>query len=64
MLGIGRYVYLSAIANLYVLPVLTSMAALAWQVRQDNLPLACATPMLFYIGPTGFVDVAVAGAGI
>ncbi|MCQ4785654.1 hypothetical protein ABHB30_08660 [Flavonifractor plautii] len=64
VLGTGRYVYLFAIANLYVLPALAGMAALARRVRRGGLLLACATPMLLYTGLTGFVDVAAAGAGI
>ena len=64
VLGTGRYVYLFAIANLYVLPALAGMAALARRVRRGGVLLACATPMLLYTGLTGFVDVAAAGVGI
>ena len=64
VLGTGRYVYLFAVANLYVMPALAGMAALARRVRRGGLLLACATPMLLYTGLTGFVDVAAAGAGI
>ena len=42
VLGTGRYVYLFAIANLYVLPALAGMAALARRVRRGGLLLACA----------------------
>ena len=48
VLGTGRYVYLFAIANLYVLPALAGMAALARRVRRGGVRLACATPLLLY----------------
>ena len=40
VLGTGRYVYLFAVANLYVMPALAGMAALARRVRRGGLLLA------------------------
>lgn len=62
VLGTGRCVYLFVAANLYAMPVLVSMAALARRVRQGGLLLTCITPILLYTELTGLVDVAAAGA--
>ena len=64
LLGTGRYVYLFACVNLYVLPALWGMLVLGRRTRHGGLLLCCVTPMLLYTAITGFVDVAAAGAGI
>lgn len=64
VLGTGRYVFLFATVNLYVLPALLGMLALGRRSRHGGILLCLATPMLLYTALTGFVDVAAAGAGI
>ena len=64
LLGTGRYVFLFATVNLYVLPALLGMLALGRRSRHGGILLCLATPMLLYTALTGFVDVAAAGAGI
>ena len=64
VLGTGRYVFLFAGVNLYVLPTLLGMLVLGRRSRHGGILLCLATPMLLYTALTGFVDVAAAGAGI
>ena len=64
LLGTGRYVYLLATVNLYVLPALWGLLALGRRTRWGGVLLCCATPMLLYTALVGFVDVAAAGAAI
>ena len=64
VLGTGRYVYLFATVNLYVLPALWGMCVLGKRLRHGGLLLALASPMLLYTALVGFVDVAAAGLGI
>ena len=64
LLGTGRYVYLMAVVNLYVLPALWGLLALGRRTRWGGVLLCCATPMLLYTALVGFVDVAAAGAAI
>ena len=64
LLGTGRYVYLMATVDLYVLPALWGLLALGRRTRWGGVLLCCATPMLLYTALVGFVDVAAAGAAI
>ena len=64
LLGTGRYVYLMAVVNLYVLPALWGLLALGRRTRWGGVLLCCATPMLLYTALVGFVDVVAAGAAI
>ena len=64
LLGTGRYVYLFAITNLYVLPALWGLCVLGRRARYGGVLLFLAAPMLLYTGLVGFADVAAAGAGI
>ncbi len=64
LLGTGRYVYLLAVVNLYVLPALWGLLALGRRTRWGGALLCCATPMLLYTALVGFADVAAAGAAI
>ena len=64
LLGTGRYVYLMATVDLYVLPALWGLLALGRRTRWGGVLLCCATPMLLYTSLVGFVDVAAAGAAI
>jgi len=62
--GGSRAVFLFAISNLYTLPALWGLSALARDRKGSPLVLAGLFPMLTYIGLIGFVDVAAAALGI
>lgn len=64
LLGDSRLVYLFAITNLYTLPGLWGMAALAQDKKWGGLTLAALLPMFVYVGLTGFVDTAAASLAI
>lgn len=64
VLGTGRYVYLLAVVNLYVLPAMHALLVLGRDSRRGGILLCCATPMLLYTALVGFVDTAAAAAGI
>ncbi|MCI8477318.1 MAG: hypothetical protein HFE97_03070 [Oscillospiraceae bacterium] len=64
VLGTGRYVYLFAAVNLYVLPALWGICVLGKRLRRGGLLPVLASPMLLYTALVGFVDVAAAGLGI
>jgi len=64
LLGTGRYVYLFAIVNLYVLPALWGLCVLGRRTRHGGVLLLLLTPMLLYTALVGFADVAAAGVGI
>lgn len=62
--GESRAVFLFAISNLYTLPGLWGLCALAGRRKWSGLPLAALFPMLAYTGLVGFVDVAACSLAI
>lgn len=64
LLGGSRAVFLFSVANLYILPSLWGLAALAPEKPWGGLLLAGLFPMLTYVGLVGYVDVASAALGI
>lgn len=64
LLGGSRAVFLFSLANLYILPGLWGLAALARETPWGGLLLAGLFPMLTYVGLVGYVDVAAAALGI
>jgi len=64
LLGGSRAVFLFSIANLYILPTLWALAALAREHKWGGLVLAGLFPMLIYTGLVGFVDVAACGLAL
>ena len=64
LFGGSRAVFVFAVSNLYTLPGLWGLAALAKDKKWGGLALAGLFPMLTYIGLVGYVDVAAAGLGI
>lgn len=62
--GGSRTVFLFAISNLYTLPGLWGLCALAREKKRGGLLLCALFPMLAYTGLVGFVDVAACSLGI
>ena len=64
LFGGSRAVFVFAISNLYTLPALWGLCALARDRRWGGALLAGFFPMLVYIGVVGFVDVAACALAI
>ena len=64
LFGGSRSVFLFSISNLYTLPALWGLCALAGERKGGGVILAGLFPMLTYIGLVGYVDVAAAGLAI
>lgn len=62
--GENRTVFLFSISNLYTLPGLWGLCALAREKKRGGLLLCGLFPMLIYTGLVGFVDVAACSLGI
>lgn len=62
--GGSRAVFLFAISNLYTLPGLWGLSALARDRGRGSLVLAALFPMLTYLGLVGYVDVAACSLAI
>ena len=63
LFGTGRYVFIMAVINLYLLPAVWALCALGRRTGA-GVPLVLALPMLGYTAMVGFVDVAAVGAAL
>lgn len=65
LLGTGRYIFILAVVNLYLMPGVWALCALGRRMgRGGGVILALALPMLGYTAAVGFVDVAAAAAAL